>query len=102
MKQNNNQIKNCEICESYATTLCYQCISYFCDSCYKFVHDKKNNSNHIKEPLDPYVPIDTKCPEHSKSPVNLFCVDEKGKTIYVNYMLIFIFKHRTLLLLLLI
>ena len=98
MEQNNNQIKKCEICESYATSLCYQCISYFCDACFKFVHDKQNNSKHKKEPVDPFLPIDTKCPDHSKIPVNLFCIDDKGKL----YIFIYIFNHRTLLLLLLI
>ena len=80
MEQNNSQIKKCEICELYATSLCFKCLSYFCDSCFKFVHDKKNNSQHKKESIDPFVPIDLKCPDHSKSPVNLFCIDDKGKT----------------------
>ena len=85
MAQNDNQIKKCEIYESYAATLCFECISYFCDPCYKFVHDKKNNSKHKKESIDPFVPIDTKCPKHSKIPVNLFCVDENGKNLYIYF-----------------
>ena len=79
MNQKSNNIKKCEICENEATSLCFKCISYFCDSCYKFIHDKQNNSLHKKEKIDYYVPIDTKCSDHPKIPITLFCVDEKGK-----------------------
>ena len=75
----NNIIKKCEICEKDATSLCFQCINYFCDSCYKLIHDKKNNNLHKKEKLDYYVPIELKCSDHPKIPITLFCVDEKGK-----------------------
>ena len=76
-----NTIKKCEICNSFAKFLCYKCISYFCEGCFKYVHDKEYNSKHKKEEIDAFVPIDTKCPEHSKSPMNLFCVEEKGNNI---------------------
>ena len=76
-----NNLKKCEICQSYANNLCYQCISYYCESCYKFVHEKEINSNHKKEPIDPFVPMHTKCPSHPKVPFNLFCADEKGKIL---------------------
>ena len=84
--------KLCEICKSDATSLCLQCISYFCDGCYKFIHDKKENSSHKKEKIDYYVPIDTKCRDHNKVPINLFCLDDKGNyTILINlFFLIFI------------
>ena len=75
--------KICEICNLNATSLCFQCSSYFCDSCSKFVHDKQVNSQHIKEKIDPYIPIDIKCPEHPKSLNNLFCADEKGKSLFI-------------------
>ena len=78
MEEDKNSIKKCEICESYASNLCFQCISYFCDNCYKFIHEKECNSKHKKEQIDPFVPIDLKCPTHFKNPLNLFCVDEKG------------------------
>ena len=74
-----NLIKKCEICDLNANCLCYQCISYFCDSCFKFIHDKQNNSTHKKELIDPFIPIETKCHQHPKIPINLFCVNEKGK-----------------------
>ena len=82
MESSKINIRACEICGSYATSLCFKCISYFCDSCYKFVHEKEQNSKHIKENIDPYVPIYTKCPDHPKIIMNLFCNDEKGKFIY--------------------
>ena len=78
-----NQIKKCEICKEYATSLCMKCMSYFCESCFKYVHDKKENSQHKKEKIDYNVPIDTRCPDHSGNNINLFCLDEKGK-IYIN------------------
>ncbi len=55
--------------------------NYYCDSCYKFIHDIKDNKNHKKEKIDYFLPIDTRCPEHPKIPLDLFCIDEKGKII---------------------
>ena len=76
---NLKKCKICEICKNNASCLCFQCNNYFCESCYKFVHDKQANSGHIKENIDPFVPIDLKCPNHPKDRMNLFCIDEKGK-----------------------
>ena len=78
MEPKNELIKKCEICTSYANSLCYECLNYYCNSCYKFIHDKENNSKHKKEKIDPFVPVEIKCPLHSKSPLNLFCTEEKG------------------------
>ena len=78
----NNKAKNnkiCEICKINAICLCFQCNSYFCESCYKFVHEKQINSNHKKENIDPFISIDLKCPEHPLDRMSLFCLDEKGK-----------------------
>jgi len=73
-------IKKCVICkDKEAITLCFDCQSYFCEACFKYVHDFKENSNHNKEKIDLFIPIDTKCPEHKGSPMNLFCIDEKDK-----------------------
>ena len=71
-------IKECEICGANATCLCYRCKEYFCDSCFKMNHDKLK-SNHKKEKIDIYIPIELKCQEHPDVPLNLFCIDEKGK-----------------------
>ena len=71
--------KKCEICKTKGLNLCFQCNSYFCDPCFKFVHEKKANSNHKKEKIDLFFPIDVKCPNHQEYPMHLFCVDEKGK-----------------------
>jgi len=76
-----NKIKECEICESNATYLCFQCNNYFCESCYKIIHDKAKKGSHKKENIDPFVPIDLKCPYHFQNPMNLFCINEKGKSI---------------------
>ena len=71
------EVKKCEICGINATCLCFQCLLYFCESCFKLIHDKQINSQHIKEKINIYFNIDMKCPEHPKVPINLFCVDRK-------------------------
>ena len=43
------------------------------------IHDVKNDPEHKKESIDPFIPIDIKCPEHPKDRMNLFCLNEKGK-----------------------
>lgn len=77
MEKNKSKIKECNICGTNATCLCFKCILYFCDSCYKLIHDKQKNANHKKEPLDPYIPIDLKCPDHPIIPITLSCLNEK-------------------------
>lgn len=95
-KNKNILIKECDICGENATSLCFKCIHYFCDSCFKFIHDKKKNASHLKEPLDPYIPIDLKCPEHPINPITVFCLDEKGNFLHIYY--IFLTIYRSLLL----
>ena len=79
MMDNKKNFKQCELCKIEASSLCQNCMSYYCDECYKYIHSKKENDNHKKEKIDYFVPIDTKCQEHPKIPINLFCIDEKGK-----------------------
>ena len=83
MEEKQKNYKVCDLCKLQATLFCMDClnINYFCDSCYKFVHDKKENNNHKKEKIDLYIPIDTKCPNHPNVPLNLFCIDEKGNIL---------------------
>ena len=78
MEEKSEYLKKCYICESYADNLCFECVNYYCDACYKLVHEKKKGSNHKKEQIDPYVPIDIKCSLHPKNPISLFCLEEKG------------------------
>ena len=82
MESDKKNYKQCEICKIEANSLCLECSSYYCEECYKYVHNKKENVNHKKEKIDYFAPIDTKCPEHPKIPINLFCVNEKGKYIF--------------------
>ena len=77
MEKNKNLIKKCGICEADAICLCFECLDYFCESCYKFIHEKKKKS-HKKERIDPYVPPEIKCSEHKRGILDMFCVDEKG------------------------
>ena len=82
MEKDEKQFKDCEICYSNATCLCFECNSYFCERCYKLIHDVKNDPKHKKENIDPFIPIELKCPIHQQNPMNLFCVNEKGNYIY--------------------
>ena len=81
MELNQSVFKQCEICQIEATSLCLDCNSYYCDKCFKFIHDINVNKNHKKEKIDYYAPFDTKCPDHPKNPINLFCCDEKGNIL---------------------
>ena len=74
-----NILKKCEICNSDANCLCFKCNNYYCQNCYKMIHDLKKGPNHKKEIIDPFVPIDLKCPEHTEHPMFFFIIDEKGK-----------------------
>ena len=71
-------IKYCDFCHlKSATCLCFECNNYFCDNCFKVIHDLNKSENHKKENLDIFVPIELKCSKHSKILNNLFCLDEK-------------------------
>jgi len=74
-------VKECEMCDSNATCLCFKCNNYFCEKCYKIIHDLKKNLSHKKEIIDPFIPIELKCPKHLQIPMNLFCINAKGKSI---------------------
>ena len=82
MEEKKYNFKYCTICKSQATFLCPFCLdgigSYYCDLCYKMIHDKKENMNHKKEKIDYYLPIDLRCKVHQNIPLNLFCINEKG------------------------
>lgn len=77
-----SKLKKCEICLTDANCLCYKCMSYYCHSCYNFVHKNEERKSHKKEKIDYLVPLDVKCPEHKLIPLNLFCVDDKGISNY--------------------
>ena len=77
--QNIQNLKICDVCKNDPTSLCYKCMNYYCDSCFKITHNKEEYKTHKKEKMDHFVPIDVRCPEHKLCPMNLFCLDEKGK-----------------------
>ena len=72
-------IKKCEVCKGDASSLCFKCMLYFCESCFKIAHKNEESKSHQKEKIDYFCPIDTKCPTHKTHPIYLFCTDEKGK-----------------------
>ena len=77
--EDNLLIKKCDVCEEEAKSLCFKCMQYFCDSCFKVAHKSENKKLHTKEKIDYFCPIDTKCRIHKTHPLDLFCSDEKGK-----------------------
>ena len=79
----NDNEKKCELCEEKATSICFDCSFYLCDSCFTFIHEKKAKAGHKKEDINPYISLDIKCPLHPKIPMSLFCVEEKSKYIYI-------------------
>ena len=72
-------IKDCDFCGSDANFICFECKNYFCDNCFKIIHNLQKRSQHKKEKIDLFVPIELKCPQHPEIPINLFCLDDKGK-----------------------
>ena len=79
MEVNQKNFKHCDMCKFIeASCLCSKCFSYYCEGCFKQVHGVKENKDHKKETIDYNVPIDTRCPDHDKNPINLFCIDEKS------------------------
>ena len=79
MEISQKNFKLCDMCKvEEAKSICFQCFSYFCDSCFKCVHEKGKNNEHKKGKIDYFVPIDIWCPDHEKDAIKLFCVDEKG------------------------
>ena len=84
--KNNTKIKEkfCEMCGLKDTCLCFKCVMYFCDSCFKIIHNMKISNQHKKEKLDLFVPMDIKCPEHPNDRINLFCLDENGNKLIFN------------------
>lgn len=70
--------KKCEVCLEDATSLCFNCASYYCEDCFKLAHKNEIRKDHKKEKVDLFVPIDIKCPKHNTVPMNLFCLDEKS------------------------
>ena len=90
MEEAKNKEKNCELCKEAATNICYDCSFYLCDSCFKFLHNKKANLEHKKEKIDPCISIDINCSKHPKIPKSLFCIDEKSNLYIIN-----IYKNST-------
>ena len=77
--ENNFLIKKCNFCGDNANSICFKGLQYFCDSCFKIAHKSEEKKSHSKEKIDYFCPIDTKCSIHKTHPMDLFCIDEKGK-----------------------
>ena len=82
-KDISKQIKECEFCNSNATCLFFKCNNYFCENCFKIIHKLEKYSDHKKELIDTFAPIDLKCPDHPNHPLVFFCLNEKGKFIFI-------------------
>ena len=77
-------LKECGFYHSDSTCLCFKCVNYFCDNCFKLIHSLEKNLSHKKENIDLFIPIDIRCNLHPSNPLNLFCVEEKGKNKLFN------------------
>ena len=64
--------KLCELCKEPVTNICFDCQFYLCESCFEFLHNKKANTLHKKEDINPIIPLYTKCKEHPKIPISHF------------------------------
>ena len=85
MESNKKNFKLCDICKIEAKNLCLKCYRYYCEECFNYVHNKKENISHKKEKIDYFVPMDLQCPEHNGNRMNLFCIDEKGNFIILYF-----------------
>ena len=50
--ENKLAIKKCDYCKGDASSLCFKCMYYFCDSCFKLAHSKEETKFHKKEKVD--------------------------------------------------
>ena len=46
--EGNLLIKKCNICKENATSLCFKCMFYFCDSCFQIAHKNEETKSNIK------------------------------------------------------
>ena len=84
--------KKCEFCKKESSCLCYKCMTYFCDSCFKLAHENEEFKSHKKEKIDLYISMDVKCPEHKLHPMDLFCITEKGNNkLYIIFRILLFF-----------
>ena len=72
----------CELCKEKANNICFEGCLYLCQSCFKFLHQKKAILEHKMVEIDPYVSIDIKCSNHPNNKINIFCINEKSKNIF--------------------
>ena len=74
--------KKCDLCEEKTSNIFFEYSFFLCDSCFNFLHAKKSKEAHKKEEIKPYFSMKMKCPLHPKIPLNLFCIEEKGKSYF--------------------
>ena len=82
MEKEKIEEKKCELCKDKATNVCFDCSFYLCDSCFKFLHEKKANLDHKKDDINHFFSFNIKCPKHQKVTMNLFCIEEKSNNLY--------------------
>ena len=81
MVENLSKLKKCDLCNFESFWICFQCKKYYCDKCYKIIHDLKKSQGHKKELIDPFIYYDLKCSIHKTQQNSLFCLDDKSKKI---------------------
>lgn len=83
MADNLTRLKKCDSCISESFWICFQCKKYYCDKCYKIIHDLKSDNPHEKTKINPYLSIDFFCPNHQEYPLELFCFNDKGNFHFI-------------------
>ena len=83
-------LKECELCNTYASCLCFECKSYYCNKCYEIIHSIKKSPIHKKEDIDAFVQIDLKCQKIPKDESTFFVwmkkISQKLCNIYIFYI----------------
>ena len=79
MEDNKEICKTCDMCGEEPNIICFDCLSYYCNSCSNFIHGKKINEGHIRDKINSLPLIGIKCEIHKNKKLEYFCLDENSK-----------------------
>ena len=67
----------CDNCDyRLVTKFCSECFKCYCDECCRVFHMNKELRGHKIEEIPEGLMVDIKCPTHTDTPLELFCIDE--------------------------
>jgi len=88
MVENLTKLKKCNLCNSDSFWICFQCKKYYCDKCWKIIHEIKKEKAHEKTKINPYLSLDFFCSNHQEYPLELFCLNDKGNFNFIINLII--------------